>query len=197
MQEAADGLKYCVCVASQRTGDQTLLAVAVTSTNDAPDLLGLAESLRDALGQGYEALLKPHALWWEDFWSQSAVMLPATELEISRQYYLVQYFYGAASRRSAPPMPLQGVWTADNGGLPPWKGDYHNDLNTQMTYIAYQTAGHFDEGLAYLDYLWDRREVFRSSPGIFTGHRGWPVRASCRWLASRWEVGASTVFRQP
>jgi alpha-L-fucosidase 2 len=31
-------------------------------------------------------------------------------------------------------MPLQGVWTADAGGLPPWKGDYHNDLNTQMTY---------------------------------------------------------------
>ena len=42
-------------------------------------------------------------------------------------------------------MPLQGVWTADSGGLPPWKGDYHNDLNTQTTYIAYQTAGLFDE----------------------------------------------------
>ena len=26
-------------------------------------------------------------------------------------------------RAAAPPMPLQGVWTADNGGLPPWKGD--------------------------------------------------------------------------
>ena len=36
-------------------------------------------------------------------------------------------------RRVAPPMPLQGVWTADAGSLPPWKGDYHNDLNTQMT----------------------------------------------------------------
>ena len=42
VQEAADGLKYCACVASQRIGDETLLAVAVTSTNDARDVLGLA-----------------------------------------------------------------------------------------------------------------------------------------------------------
>ena len=70
------------------------------------------------------------------------------DADILRHYYLVQYFYGAASRAGLPPMPLQGVWTADEGGLPPWKGDYHNDLNTQMTYIAYQTAGHFDEGAA-------------------------------------------------
>ena len=72
---------------------------------------------------------------------------------MQKYYLLCRYFYGAASRRGAPPMPLQGVWTADNGGLPPWKGDYHNDLNTQMTYIAYQAAGHFDEGACYLDFL--------------------------------------------
>ena len=45
------------------------------------------------------------------------------------------------------PVTRTGVWTADAGSLPPWKGDYHNDLNTQMTYIAYQAAGHFDEAL--------------------------------------------------
>ncbi len=161
VQEAADGLKYCAAVASRRTADETLLAVAVTSTNEAADPLGLArERCVTALEQGYRAMLAPHTAWWETFWNQSSVTLPATELAISRQYHLVQYFHGAASRRGAPPMPLQGVWTADNGGLPPWKGDYHNDLNTQMTYIAYHGAGHFDEGQSYLDYLWDRRETF-------------------------------------
>jgi alpha-L-fucosidase 2 len=173
VQEAAEGLKYCVCVASRRWERETLLAIAVTSTNDAPDVLELARArCAAALDRGYEASRKPHAAWWEAFWSQSSVTLPAEESAISRQYYLVQYFHGAASRRGAPPMPLQGVWTADNGGLPPWKGDYHNDLNTQMTYIAYHAAGHFDEGLSYLDYLWDRRDVFRAFARDFYGTPG-------------------------
>ena len=173
VQEAADGLQYCACVASRRVGDETLLAVAVTSTNDAVDLLGLARKrCAEALAKGYEEMRKPHVVWWETFWNRSSITLPAAELAISRQYHLVQYFYGAASRRGAPPMPLQGVWTADNGGLPPWKGDYHNDLNTQMTYIAYQSAGHFDEGLSYLDYLWDRRQVFADFARDFYGAPG-------------------------
>ena len=58
-------------------------------------------------------------------------------------------------------MPLQGVWSADAGSLPPWKGDYHNDLNTQMTYIAYRASGDFDEGACFLDYLWNLLPTFR------------------------------------
>ena len=88
-----------------------------------------------------------------------AVFVP--EPHILQHYYLVRYFYGAASRRGAPPMPLQGVWSADAGSLPPWKGDYHNDLNTQMTYMGYQAAGHFDEGASFLDFLWDLLPTFR------------------------------------
>ena len=41
-----------------------------------------------------------------------------------------------------------------------------------MTYIAYQSAGHFDEGLSYLDYLWDRREVFAKFAQDFYGAPG-------------------------
>jgi alpha-L-fucosidase 2 len=69
-------------------------------------------------------------------------------------------------------MPLQGVWTADSGGLPPWKGDYHNDLNTQMTYIAYQQAGHFDEGAAFLDLLWELLPRSREFAHDFYGTPG-------------------------
>jgi alpha-L-fucosidase 2 len=115
--------------------------------------------VKRALAAGYESSLRPHALWWEQFWSQSSVMLP--DPHILQHYYLVRYFYGAASRRGAPPMPLQGVWSADAGTLPPWKGDYHNDLNTQMTYMGYQAAGHFEEGACFLDMLWDLLPVFR------------------------------------
>ncbi|NUQ63561.1 MAG: glycoside hydrolase N-terminal domain-containing protein [Pirellulales bacterium] len=160
LQEAALGLRYCVAVGSRRAGDATLLAVTVTSSQDDPDPAGLAmRRIRSVLAAGYEQTFEPHRAWWRKFWSASRVFVP--EPDILRHYCLVQYFYGAASRQAAPPIPLQGVWTADAGALPPWKGDYHNDLNTQMTYIAYQTAGRFEEGRVFLDFLWDLLPVFR------------------------------------
>jgi alpha-L-fucosidase 2 len=160
VQETTGSLRYCVCAAHRRTGDVTLVAVTVTSTADDPNPLRLAcQRVTDALARGYEALFQPHADWWARFWSQSAVNVP--ERHILQHYYLVRYFYGAASRRGAPPMPLQGVWTADAGSLPPWKGDYHNDLNTQMTYMGYQGAGHFDEGRSFLDFNWNLLPRYR------------------------------------
>jgi alpha-L-fucosidase 2 len=160
VQEAAEGLRYCVCLESRRVGDATLIAVTVTSTREGPDPLALARKrVAKGLEEGYEQAIKPHLAWWKRFWEQSSVSVP--EPDVLRHYYLVQYFYGAASRLGAPPMPLQGVWTADENGLPPWKGDYHNDLNTQMTYIAYQTSGRFDEGRCYLEFLWNLLPTFR------------------------------------
>ncbi len=171
IQQAAGGLKYSVYIQSGKINDETLLTIAITSTNDAPDFLSLArQRCGDALEKGYAAILKQHIKWWENFWMQSSVNIPDTAVQ--KQYNLVQYFYGAASRSDAPPMPLQGVWTADNGSLPPWKGDYHNDLNTQMTYIAYQEAGRFDEGSSYLNFLWERRKVFQDFARDFYGTGG-------------------------
>ncbi len=171
VQTAAEGLRYCVCVDSQRSQKETLLAITVTSTREQTDPLALARKrCASALQAGYDSMKRTHRAWWMSFWNQSAVRVP--EPEIQRQYDLVQYFYGAASRRHAPPMPLQGVWTADSGGLPPWKGDYHNDLNTQMTYIAYQGAGHFDEGSSFLDLLWDLLPRFREFARDFYGTPG-------------------------
>ena len=159
-QEAADGFAYAICAAWKRVGDSTLLAVTVATSGEGKSPQAVAEArVKAALKAGYEKLFAPHADWWAQFWEHSSVNVP--EPEILRHYYLVRYLSGAASRRGAPPMPLQGVWSADAGSLPPWKGDYHNDLNTQMTYLAYRTAGDFDEGLSFLDFLWDRLPVFR------------------------------------
>lgn len=171
IQEAAGGLKYCVYVQSKKVKNETLLAISITTTNDAKDLLSLAhQRCEAALSKGYSAILEKHKQWWEKFWRQSSVSIP--DDAVQKQYNLVQYFYGAASRSDAPPMPLQGVWTADNGSLPPWKGDYHNDLNTQMTYMAYQESGRFEEGSSYINYLWDRRKIFQDFAKDFYGTGG-------------------------
>ncbi len=160
VQDTAGGQRFCVFVASRRLPDVTLLAMTVTTSHDGADPVAVADKLTAAaLLRGYEATFKPHAAWWNQFWAVSRVAIP-NPIAL-RHYYLARYFYGAASRKGAPPMPLQGVWTADAGGLPPWKGDYHNDLNTQTTYLAYQAAGHFEEGSAFLDLLWSLAPRFR------------------------------------
>jgi len=170
-QEGLDGTAYCVCVGKKRFEDSTLLAVTVATRGEgkSPPAIAAARVQR-ALGVGYARCLRPHTNYWNSFWSRSIVWLP--EPDILRHYYLVQYFYGAASRPGAPPMPLQGVWTADSGGLPPWKGDYHHDLNTQMTYLGYQAAGRFDEGRCFLEFLWDRLPRFRRFARDFLGTPG-------------------------
>ncbi|MBB2147991.1 glycosyl hydrolase family 95 catalytic domain-containing protein [Pedobacter gandavensis] len=171
IQEAAEGLKYCVYLETKKSAKETLIAFTITSTVDGKDPLSLArERVAQALNKGYAGMLKPHAKWWAEFWKKSSVSIPDTAVQ--KQYNLVQYFYGAASRLKAPPMPLQGVWTADNGALPPWKGDYHNDLNTQMTYMAYQQSGRYEEGESYLNFLWDRRDFFKDFARDFYGTGG-------------------------
>jgi alpha-L-fucosidase 2 len=178
-QETAEGLRFVIALGRGEENESTLYAVTVTSTADAENPVALARARIDAaLIAGFEAMHAAHAAWWRDFWNQSAIFVP--EPHILEHYYLVRYFYGAASRRGAPPMPLQGVWTADSNKLPPWKGDYHNDLNTQMTYMGYQAAGHFEEGACYLDFLWNRLPRFRrfarefyqtdgaAAPGVMT-----------------------------
>ena len=171
LQEAALGLRYCVAAGSRRAGDSTLLAITVLSSQNNPDPVRSAhEQVTQALDAGYDQWLRAHLGYWTHFWSQSRVGIP--EPDILRHYYLVQYFYGAASRIGAPPLPLQGVWTADAGTLPPWKGDYHHDLNTQMTYMGYQVAGRFDEGACFLDFLRQRRPAFEKFARDFFGTPG-------------------------
>lgn len=90
---------------------------------------------------------------------------PALQLHFN----LVQYYYGAASRQGAPPIPLQGVWSTDNGKLPAWRGDYHHDLNTELTYWAYLNSGRFDQGMSFLDFMDSLKPVHEKFAREFFG----------------------------
>ena len=171
VQQAALNLTYAVVVGSRRVGDEAQLAVAITSSNDGDDPLSLGKKrVLSALDAGYDSLFESHCAWWSDFWSISSVAAPNERIQ--RHYNLVKYFHGAASRPDSPPMPLQGVWTRDDGNLPPWKGDYHHDLNTQTTYLAYPTAGLFDAGLSFINFNWDRLPTYRQFAKTFYGVEG-------------------------
>jgi len=174
VQEAADGLVYATLTVSKRIGDQTLIAVTITTNREdskEPDPLALARSrISKALSIGFEQLFGSHLQWWEDFWAISEIKVP--DERIQRHYNLCKYYYGAASRPDAPSMPLQAVWTQDSGGLPPWKGDFHHDLNTQMTYIAYHKAGLTDSGMSFINHMWDLLPEYRKFAKDFFGVEG-------------------------
>ena len=89
------------------------------------------------------------------------------------------YKFGAATREDSYPISLQAVWTADNGMLPPWKGDYHHDLNTQLSYWPAYTGNHLQEGMGYLNTLWKQRDVYKKYTREYFGTDGMNVPGVC------------------
>ena len=155
-QKCRNGFEYTVRVAWKREGGDTITGMwDITPSRPYPLCI---PAPRRGTGAGdhravsYAAAHASHAAWWSQFWSQSAVRLPDTTLE--KQWYMEMYKFGSASRRGAPPITLQAVWTADNGKLPPWKGDFHHDLNTELSYWPAYSSNHLREETAFLDWLW-------------------------------------------
>ena len=133
----------------------------------------VAEIIQQALTHGYSSDLSSHINWWTNFWNKSSIHIPDSVLE--KQWYLEQYKFGSASRKGAPPISLQAVWTADNGRIPPWKGDYHHDLNTQLSYWPSYSANHLEEGVAYLDHLDANKANYKRYTKTYFGKNGLAV----------------------
>jgi len=154
-QRGWNNFSYDIAVKSLDTGEGIWSITANPSWNEDPH--DVQAILDGELHKGRNTSIKEHRSWWKTYWKQSSISLPDTLIE--RQWYLEQYKFGAASRRGAPPISLQAVWTADNGRIPPWKGDFHHDLNTQLSYWSCYSSNHLDEGLAFLDWLWKVKPV--------------------------------------
>lgn len=171
-QQTNHGLAYAIVVAKhQRTEQDIEWVYVVAASLDGQDWLEKAKRrVQEALESGFESALQTHLEWWERYWRQSAITL--SEFEFEKQWYLTNYLFGSCSRKGAPPMPLQGVWTADEGLLPPWKGDYHHDLNTELSYWHYLKANHLQEGESFIDFLWDLRPVAREFARTYFGTSG-------------------------
>lgn len=170
--QKADGqFSYGIVMGVRETENEILLCYQVATSNDGEDWLYDALGwVEDYLYRKPVKLLKNHRKWWKQFWGKSALMLPDKQFE--KQWYLANYLLASCSGKGGYPMPLQGVWTAADGKLPPWKGDYHNDLNTQMSYYHYLKANHLEEGRCFLDFLWNRMDAGRKFAAEFYGTSG-------------------------
>jgi alpha-L-fucosidase 2 len=152
-QDAAEGFSYAACLAWVKTHRVWYGTWSVASSFESNRPLALARKRAEqARETGFQNLAVAHRDWWHAFWSKSTVGLPNKLLE--KQWFLEQYKFGSASRKGFPPITLQGPWTADDGKLPPWKGDYHHDLNTELSYWPCYTANRLEEGENFLEWLW-------------------------------------------
>jgi alpha-L-fucosidase 2 len=108
---------------------------------------------------GMDNSYKAHLGWWSQFWATSDVSIPDSLLQ--KQYYLEMYKFGSIARADAPPISLQAVWTADHGKLPPWKGDFHHDLNTQLSYWPSYAGNYLGLEEGFINWLWKYRPAFK------------------------------------
>ena len=143
-QPIYDGRYYEILIKYKQKGDKLIGSWTVTNNEPA--------KLKELTAKSEAALSESHRNWWANFWSKSSISVP--DDLIQKQYYLEQYKLGCVARKGAPAITLQAVWTADNGSLPPWKGDFHNDLNTQLSYWPTYTSNHLTEGATFTDWLW-------------------------------------------
>ncbi len=155
-QQGYGDFSYDVVVVWRQKGDKVYGAWSITSSlvDDSAQ-----EEVASALKRGVKRDYHDHLAWWSDFWAKSTISIPDKVLQ--KQYDNEMYKLGSVARESGYPISLQAIWTADNGKLPPWRGDFHHDLNTQLSYWPVYTGNHLSEGLSYINTMWRQRDKFK------------------------------------
>ena len=160
---------YSFGIVTYKTGDE--IYYTLVTTDDDKNYINCAKNLLlKASEKGYGKILDEHKKTWRKFWTKSSVK--TGDNLIDETYKKSWYLFKCCSKKGGYPMPLQGVWTADNDCLPPWKGDYHHDTNTELSYQSYLKANRVEEGEAFIEYLWKLKPSYERFAKEFFGVDG-------------------------
>jgi len=161
LQQGWGGFKFAVAVCWRKSESAWIGAWSIATSNESEDPLKTARgNCEKALQSGFANAVSTHRQWWDSYWDKSSVRIPNKIIE--RQWYLEMYKFGAAARPDTPPISLQGPWTADNMKIPPWKGDYHHDLNTELCYWPAYSGNHLDGAFGFVNWLWETKDNARA-----------------------------------
>jgi alpha-L-fucosidase 2 len=161
LQQGWGGFRFAVVVCWRKSQSVWVGAWSIATSNESEDPLKTArDNCEKALQAGFSNAVSTHRQWWNSYWGKSSVRIPNKIIE--RQWYLEMYKFGAAARQNTPPISLQGPWTADNMKIPPWKGDYHHDLNTELCYWPAYSGNHLDEEFGFVNWLWKTKDNARA-----------------------------------
>lgn len=173
-QQGWNGFYYDVNVRWEKKGRKLYGVWSVTSYMTGQKA---SSETMDAMKRGVYSDFSSHNSYWKNFWNASSVSVP--DSIIQRQYDQEMYRLGSVARKDSYPISLQAIWTADNGKLPPWKGDYHHDLNTQLSYWPVYKGNHLEEGMGYLNTLWNQREVYKKYTRTYFECEGMNIPGVC------------------
>ncbi len=171
LQKGWGGFSFAVVLVWRQFESGWLGVWSISTSKESIDpLAAVRERCETALERGFGMLVQEHERWWASYWDRVSVSVPNPVIE--RQWYLETYKFGAATRPDTPPITLQGPWTADDMKIPPWKGDYHHDLNTQLSYWPAYSGNRLDGARGYVRWLWETRETSREWTKRFFGLPG-------------------------
>jgi len=95
------------------------------------------------------------------------------ELE-SLYFQYGRYLLISCSRPGALPANLQGLW--NNSNNPPWRCDYHSNINVQMNYWPAEPTNLADCHVPFLTYISSLRQVRTKATKANYNARGWTVQ---------------------
>ncbi len=153
VQETCDKNSYAIVVQWEVTTEGWLGAWTIATGCENP-LKAALEITAEALKT--ELWVMEHYRWWDAYWQRTSIDLE--DDIVAGAWYFNRYLFASSGREGCPPITLQGPWTADHGFLPPWKGDYHHNLNTQYSYYQCFMGNQLDGVRAFLDWLWSIKE---------------------------------------
>ncbi len=85
-----------------------------------------------------------------------------------------RYLLISCSRPGALPANLQGLWNQSNS--PPWRSDYHSNINIQMNYWLAEPTNLADCALPLITYISSLRQVRTKATKANYNARGWTVQ---------------------
>ena len=157
----------------------------------------LAEQARAAAATGYEELKARHVADYQGLFGRVALRLgPPRADDGTRQtsdrlegyskgqddpglealfFQYGRYLLISSSRPGGLPANLQGLW--NNSNNPPWRSDYHSNINIQMNYWPAETTNLSECALPFFDYVNSLRGVRAEATREHYGNvRGWTVQ---------------------
>jgi alpha-L-fucosidase 2 len=106
--------------------------------------------------------------------AQYAHGTPDPELEALFFQY-GRYLLISSSRPGSLPANLQGLW--NNSNNPPWRSDYHSNINIEMNYWPAEVANLPECAVPFFDYVDSLRGVrSEATREHYPGVRGWTVQ---------------------
>ncbi|MDB5121820.1 MAG: glycoside hydrolase family 95 [Sphingobacteriales bacterium] len=162
---------------------------------EAPDVK-IKKILSAASSKSYQSLLSTHLKDYTTLFGRVSLNLGSSSistLEMPTYKRLINYKkvrdpqleslifqYGrylliSSSRKGGLPANLQGLWNESNN--PPWRSDYHSNINIQMNYWLAEPTNLSECHFPFLDYINSMREIKKiNTQKQFPGVRGWTVK---------------------